>query len=1276
MGSTLHLRLVLACLGWMYVSSSFALTDLAQAPINFLLATPVKPNIYFILDDSGSMQWSFLGDEVVSKQYQNAVGYRTSACNKIYYNPQIKYPVPVDANGSEYPQQSFFSASYDGYIQGAITIDLSAAFMPWRSEHTTPSVPTSQDSLSYRSDCSTLVGGCKPAESGLPNRPEPAHYFVYTGNNLAQLGDGSPDDHCRDTQYDSGASGRSNWRKVVVSTNSGENGTDETTNFANWFSYHRTRLLTMKTAIGRAFSQIDGNYRVGYSTISESGVSDSSINFLRIDDFTGEHRKNFYKKIYAAKPTGGTPLRAALAKAGRLYAGKLLTGGDDPLQYACQQNTTILSTDGYWTSQDESGSYAAKQLDGVTDVGNVDAVLPRPMYDGGAGARAARMATLTVEPRHTEPDPWYSVLISLKLDGVDLMNSYANILHQPGADLITEATQLAHWISLQITRQGFHAFAQSNKVFILAPAAAGAISSTPVIESAGSFPYTVSPFTEVTGAGRSTNTLADVAAWYFENDLRTPTLGNCGSRNQLCDNNVPRPPGLRGGSHQHMVTHTLGLGASGTLDYREDYELATEGDFRAIVNGNKDWPDPIYAPGAERIDDLWHAAVNGGGRYFSARSPESLAQALSASLSAIRAATGAAAASATSSQEPAEGDNLLFSSRYRSLYWDGELEARRINLSDGGLSNQIEWSASAQLNQRVAAASDDRVIYVPAANSPNGLKAFQWELLNTDERVFFGGCGAAALNRLSQCAQMNEAEQAMALGANLVNYLRGQFQYEARPENLHHLFRRRDQPLGAPINAQPVFVGPPAFRYADLNYGEYRDRIAADRPGTVYLAANDGMLHAFDATSGRERWAFIPSGVLPELWRLADNAFGKNFRYVLDGSPVVGDICLLAPSANCQPNDWRTILVGGMGAAGREYYALDITQADKPKLLWRINADTDAQLGYAIAKPIITKRRDGTWVVLIASGYNNVSPGDGRGVLFVLNAATGEVLKKIDTGAGTNKQPAGLAQLNAWVDSLLDNTAQRIYGGDLLGNVWRFDINAPAAPAKEVVLLASLVRGDTPQPITTRPELALIRVGNQQLPVVTIATGRYLGSSDVSDKSVQSIYTFRDNLTSDGLGNLRANPSMVQKRLLALGDAQQRSVSDDSVDWLINEGWYVDLDTQTNSGERVVLDPEQQLGVLSIVSNVPDSNACRPKAESWSYAFNYTNGNYLPIGDSKAVARRVSNSSMIAGTRLLRVGSQLVNVLTDDGGKVSTVAQPVDAGSAPGARRVAWRELD
>lgn len=1272
-----HPRSFIAALLTMTMIRCFALTDLAQAPINFLLAAPVKPNIYFILDDSGSMQWSFLGDEVTSQQYQNTVGYRSSLCNKIYYNPAIKYPVPLSATGSEYPQQDFRAARYDGFEAGSIAVNLSNEFMAWRSDSTTPPVPPSTSDIRYRIDCATAAGSCKPSGTGLPNLPEPAYYFLYTGNKPERLGDGSDEDHCRDTAYDSGATGHSNWRKVIVSASSGPANSDETINFANWFSYHRTRLLTMKTAVGRAFSQLDGNYRVGYSTISESGTSDSSVNFLRIDDFAGEHRNNFYKKLYAARPTGGTPLRAALAKAGRLYAGKLLTGSNDPVQYACQQNTTILSTDGYWTSQDEFGSYGPKQIDGITDVGNPDTQLPRPMFDGGTGARAARMATLTVEPRHTDPDPWYSVLISLKVNDTDLMNSFANILHKPDTHLVTEAAELAYWISLQITRNGYRAFAKGNQVFILAPPSAGELSATPVIEAAGSFPYTVTPFGEVTGAGRATNTLADVAAWYFDNDLRTPALGNCGARDNLCENTVPFVPGRRGGTHQHMVTHTLGLGASGTLSYREDYDTATTGDFQDIVRGKKDWPDPIYSPAAERIDDLWHAAVNGGGRYFSARSPESLANALSTSLSAIRAATGAAAASASSSQEPAEGDNLLFSSRYRTLYWDGELEAKRIILADGSLSDRTEWSAAAQLRQRVAAASDDRRIYVPSASGSTGLKKLSWDELSTDERKLFAGCTAAAEFRFEQCAQLSDAERAQASGKNLVDYLRGQFQYEDRPGNSLRLFRQREQVLGAPINAQPVFVGPPAFRYADLNYGEFRDRVAANRPGSVYLAANDGMLHAFDAATGRERWSFIPGAVLPKLWRLADNALSKNFQYLLDGTPVVGDICPRAPESSCEAEDWRTILVAGLGAAGRELYALDITQADQPKLLWRVNADTQAQLGYVVGKPIVTKRRDGTWVVLIASGYNNVTPGSGHGVLFVLHAATGAVLKQIDTGAGSTNNPAGLSQLNAWVEGLLDNTAERVYGGDLLGNIWRFDINGTSGGSTtDAVLLARLVRRGNAQPITTRPELSLIRVGNQSLPVISIGTGRYLGTSDVADKSIQSIYTFRDDLTDGGLGDLRQRSSMVQKRLIPGDEAGKRGISNESIDWFVNDGWYIDLDGQADSGERVMLDPEQQLGMLSVISNVPDSNACRPRAESWSYAFNYINGSYLPIAQSTWVGRRVSSASMIAGARIVRVGRQVVSVLTDDSGAVSTVAQPVSASGALNVRRIAWRELE
>jgi hypothetical protein len=151
---------------------------------------------------------------------------------------------------------------------------------------------------------------------------------------------------------------------------------------------------------------------------------------------------------------------------------------------------------------------------------------------------------------------------------------------------------------------------------------------------------------------------------------------------------------------------------------------------------------------------------------------------------------------------------------------------------------------------------------------------------------------------------------------------------------------------------------------------------------------------------------------------------------------------------------------------------------------------------------------------------------------------------------------------------------------------------------------------------------------------------------------------------------------MVQKRLASSTDPGVRTISNEQVDWLVNDGWFVDLDVQSGSGERVVVDPEQQLGMLSVVSNMPDSNACRPRAESWSYTFNYMNGSYIPIASNTSVARRVTSASMISGARLVRVGNRVVTVLTDDTGTVSVITQSSGTGTTPRARRVAWRELD
>ena len=150
----------------------------------------------------------------------------------------------------------------------------------------------------------------------------------------------------------------------------------------------------------------------------------------------------------------------------------------------------------------------------------------------------------------------------------------------------------------------------------------------------------------------------------------------------------------------------------------------------------------------------------------------------------------------------------------------------------------------------------------------------------------------------------------------------------------------------------------------------------------LYGAANDGMLHAFDATSGSEMWAFVPSFVMPNMFQLADNNYRDNHKFFVDGSPVVGDI--YTGSA------WKTILVGGLNSGGRGYYALDITDPDNPVGLWEF---TNANMGLTYGNPVITKRADGTWVVMVASGLNNTS-GDNQGHLYQINALTGFVAEQ------------------------------------------------------------------------------------------------------------------------------------------------------------------------------------------------------------------------------------------------------------------------------------------
>ena len=1143
-----------------------ALTDIASAPLK---TAGAKPNVMLILDDSGSMQWSFLDDSVKTKGYPNTVGYRSALCNKLYYNPDSVYAPPVGANGAALPDAPFDAAWIDGYKRGAsdLTTDLGKSFRAWRSSVSDPNQGP------Y--DCWDATSACAATgDKIISNQPESAYYFVYKGSRRANLGDNSELDDCKNTTFDTvapttattpaSAAAAENWTKVIVSATSGPGGNDERRNFANWYSYYRTRILAMKTALTRAVRDLDSNYRIGYSTIGYAGTEPKNDAFLPIGDFDATQKSALYTKLAAlVLPQSGTPLRGALSKAGRLYGAKI-AGASDPVQYACQQNFAILSTDGYWNSNVSSGvnegdSYGPLDLSGAP-VGNRDGALPRPLHDG-----------------------------------------------------------------------------------------------TPATNAAGV-------------AGGASNTLSDVAAYYYETDLRTPALNNCRGALALdvCANQVPATsadPAI----HQHMTTFTLGLGVSGTLAYRSDYPTAAAGDFAAIRSGTKDWPPPNDF-GPSRIDDLWHAAVNGRGLYFSAADPSALASALSGTLAALRTRLGSAAAAASSNLEPVPGDNLVFAASYRNVQWDGELEARTVDPASGAVSQQALWSAQEQLRRQ--AQDGSRLIYTDAPTSTDTrLKPFTWPRLSDTEKAFFGSLCAPA-QKLTQCADLNTAQLAAATGERLVNYLRGD---SSAASGSAALFRPRDRVMGDIVNAQPLYVGAPPFNYADAGHAAFR-AAQASRVARVYVGANDGMLHAFHASgadAGKEAWAYVPAPMMPWLYLLADRNYAAMHRAYVDASPVAGDICPKAP-ATCAASDWRTILVGGYGAGGRGYYALDITDPDAPKALWQYAAANDSNLGLSFGNPVIAKDANGTWVAIFASGYNNAGPGDGKGYLYVLKAADGSLIRKIGTDEGSADTPSGLARINAWIESPSDNTAQRVYGGDLLGNLWRFDINAGSA-----LKLAELgnVGNVVTQPVTTRPEVAVVRSGGQRYAVVAVGTGRYLGQSDIADVSQQSIYVIKDALDNTGLGKVRTDGVLRRRTLTASADGKSRSIAGDALDWSGDKGWYVDLNPDNASaGERVNVDMDLQLGMLKAVGNVPSDNACAQGGSAWLYAIDLGSGLTLPRTSS--VSSLYTATSLLTGIRTLRLTSGISSTLTSDSaGLVSSKLDEGGPASSRRVRRMGWREL-
>ncbi|WP_431276928.1 pilus assembly protein [Variovorax ureilyticus] len=700
-----------------------------------------------------------------------------------------------------------------------------------------------------------------------------------------------------------------------------------------------------------------------------------------------------------------------------------------------------------------------------------------------------------------------------------------------------------------------------------------------------------------------------------------------------------------------MNTFTIGLGASGTLPYDKNYLTQTSGAFADLKSGAINWPTPNPSGDATNIDDLWHAAVNGRGQYYSALNATLLSEAINGVVTTVQKTNGSAAAASTSSLQLVAGtNNQVYQASYTTGSWTGDLLAFALNGADASVASTPTWSAQALLD---TASVGSRKIYF---NSSGTLQTFSYSNLSTAQKAYFDNlCSQSVV--ASQCAGLSASDKTLAnTGSNLVSYLSGVRTYESANGSVAALYRQREHVLGDIINGAPVYVGKPPFSYADAGYATFLSNQSSRKP-VVYVAANDGMLHAFSADTGdggKELWAFIPSAVMPNLYKLADASYASKHQYFVDGAPVMADIQV--------GGTWKTILVGGLNEGGQGYYALDITDPANPAVLWEF---TDTNLGLTYGNPVVTKRADGTWVVAFGSGYNNTS-GDGMGHLYVLNANTGAKLLDISTGAGSSASPSGTAKINVWVDDPSNNTAKRFYGGDLLGNLWRFDTDNLVQPNRAALQLAKFqINSTTPQPITTKPETVQVK-GE---PVIVVATGRYLGVSDITDKTQESIYAVKDPLTSTGWGDVRASNSFVQQTFTVSGTTV--SVTTKTVDWTAKGGWWVDF---PNSGERVATNLGLQFNTLAIVTAIPNGDACASGGSSWRYYLNVANGG--PVTNNPA-GMLWSSNSLVVGMSWVKDSNGNVRILyqNSNGGLTPEIPPTVPSAGSGSAHRTSWREL-
>jgi type IV pilus assembly protein PilY1 len=651
------------------------------------------------------------------------------------------------------------------------------------------------------------------------------------------------------------------------------------------------------------------------------------------------------------------------------------------------------------------------------------------------------------------------------------------------------------------------------------------------------------------------------------------------------------------------------------------------------------------------------AMAGGTSTYFPATDPTSLVKDLSTILAQVQQATQSVSSSAVNSSGIHVG-SLAFQAQFTTSDthqdWTGNLSAFPINPSTGYVdttSSAAQWSAQAQLdslswNSRLIATWDP----VTRAGTP-----FEWTSGSPTS-------GIGTSTALGQALSTNPAD---SNGQDALDYLRGDRGLE---QSNGGPYRTRTHVLGDIVDSAPLFVGPPSGASQGATYAAF-ERQYATRPAVIYVGADDGMLHAFDAKTGKERFAFIPHAVFPNLIRLTYPLYNENHLFFVDGSPGAWDVQFADGS-------WHTIVVSTEGAGGNSIFALDVTdpagstsEADLARnVLWEF---TDSDLGYVFGTPSLATTNAGTFL-FFGNGYDSAA---GSPYVYALNPQTGAIVAKInlcsfDMSACNSSAPNGLSTVTLVNSAGGLSGVNMLYAGDLQGNVWRVDLSSiDPSKWKASLLFKAVDSSGNPQPITTAPVVSL----NPDFPrlpglMVYVGTGELLSTNDLSSTRVQSMYGLYDAMPN---GSAITRSQLVQQTLSSTtvttvngNTVDARSVTSNKVPIPTQMGWYIDF--SLSPGEAIVTEPVLVEGALVFTTNQPSGISCQGGFDSWLYAVDFRNGGLFPTPildetesgtistSQKPVAGlflgNVYSSSPVVTTGSLGNGSANLDILVNESG--------------------------